>query len=101
MRPERDDTLRAGLLRAALQKLEMRLVAVEYGDAARFQPGEDFRLGFGNSFHRIKEFQMHRRDIGDDRDMRADEFCQRGDFAGVIHARLEHAKVVGLRKIGH
>ena len=39
---------------------------------------------------RAEEFQMHRRDRGDDRDMRAREPRQRLDLAGVVHAHFEH-----------
>ena len=37
-----------------------------------------------------KKFEMHRRDRGDDRDMRADQPRQRLDLAFVVHAHLEH-----------
>ena len=35
--------------------------------------------------------EMHRRDVGHHRDMRAHHVDQRRDLAGVVHADLEHA----------
>ncbi len=68
---ERDDAADARRLRLLLQPRELRIVAVDDRRAARLDALEDFRLGVGDGFDRGEEFQMHRLDGGDDRDMRA------------------------------
>ena len=86
-------------LRRLLQPRELRIVAVDHRRAARLDAGEDFRLGVGDRFERAEEFEMHRLDGGDDRDMRPHQPRQRRDLAGVVHAHLEHgeARVCGQR----
>ena len=44
------------------------------------------------AFDALEEFEMHRLDGGDDRDVRAHHPRQRRDLAGVVHADLEDAE---------
>ena len=59
----------------ASQPRELRIVAVDDRGAARLEPCEDLRLGVGDGLERAEEFQMHRLDRGDDRDMRPHELA--------------------------
>ena len=87
---EGDDALDIGVLRAALEAGELRVVAVDHRRAAAFEPQEDFRLGVGDRLERAEEFQMHRLDGRDDRDLRPYQPRERLDLAGMVHAQLEH-----------
>ena len=94
---ERHDA-RSARRRGGLGELhELAIVAVEHGSAARLEAKEDFRLGVGDFLQRAEIFQMHRRDRRDDRHMRAHQFGQRRDLAGMVHADLEH-RVFGARR---
>ena len=56
---------------ASSRRSKVLVVAIEDGDAALDQAGEDLRLGVGDGVERGEMFEMHRRDARDDRDMRA------------------------------
>ena len=90
MLAERNDAGDAGLLGAALEMGELRDIAIDDRRAARLDAEKDLGLGVGDLGQRAEVFQMHRRDRGDDRDMRADQPRQRLDLAFVIHAHFEH-----------
>ena len=85
-------TSQAARSRRRGEALELRRVAVEDRRAARLDAGEDLRLGVGDRLDRAEMLDMHRRDRGDERDMRAHEADERRDLAGVVHADLEHAE---------
>ena len=87
---ERHDSGDAGLLGAALELRELRIVAIEDGGAAGFEAEKNLRLGVGDLGERTEEFEMHRRDRSDDRDMRTGEPRQRRDLAGVVHSHFQH-----------
>src|SRR3954470_22805479 len=89
MLTERDDAADAGVARALFEARELRIVSIEHGRAAGFDPAEYFRLGVGNAFDRIEEFKMYGLDRGDDRNMRAHHAGERLDFARVVHAHFE------------
>ena len=76
--------------RARCEPRELRIVAVDHRRAARLDAGENLGLGVGDRLDRAEEFQMHRRDRGDDGDMRPHQPRQRLDLAGMVHAHLEH-----------
>ena len=63
----------------------------------RLEPEEDLRLGVGDRLERAEEFEMHRLDRGDDRDLRAHQAGERLDLAGMVHADLEHGVARALR----
>ena len=90
MLAERNNAGDAGLFGAALEMGELRDIAIDDCRAARLDAEKDFRLGVGDLGQRAEVLQMHRRDRGDDRDMRADQPRQRLDLAFVIHAHFEH-----------
>ena len=90
---ERDDARDAGRLGGRGELRKLAVVAIEHGGAARLEPEEDLRLGVGDLFQRAEIFQMHRRDRGDDRHMRAHQLGERRDLAGMVHADLEHARI--------
>ena len=90
MLAERNDAGDAGFFGAALEMGELRDVAIDDRRAARLDAEKDFGLGVGDLCERAQIFQMHRRDRGDDRDMRADEARQRLDLAFVVHAHFQH-----------
>ena len=71
----------AGFLGAALEMGELRDVAVDERGAAGLDAEKDFSLGIGDLGERAEEFQMYRRNRGDDRDMRADQPRQWFDLA--------------------
>ncbi len=79
---------------------ELIVVAVENGDAARHQSGEDFRFRVCNRLDARKEFKMHGRDRGDDGDMRFRYADKRRDFAGMIHADFDDAEIRLARHAG-
>ena len=74
------------------EPLELRRVAIEHGDAAGLEPGEDLGLGVGDSFERAEMLDVHRRDRRHQRDMRPRHGDQRRDLAGVVHADLDHCE---------
>ena len=84
------DDARAGRFGRAREPLILRNVAIDHRRAAGLEAAEDFRLGVGNRLDRAEIFEMHRRDGGDDRDMRLHQPRQRLDLAGMVHAHLEH-----------
>src|SRR3984885_15839656 len=71
--PERDDAGNLRLFRAAHEMGELRVVAVEHGGAAVFQPEKNLRLGVGDFGERPEKLQMHRRYRSDQNNVRA---CQ-------------------------
>ena len=87
---ERDDARDAGGFGGFFQPRILRVVAVEHRGAAGLDAQEDLGLGVGDFFQRAEKLQMHRRDGGDDGDVRAHEFGERRDLAGMVHADLEH-----------
>ncbi len=87
---ERDDAADAGFPGAAREMAELRIVAVEDRGAVAFEAEKDFRLGVGDLGQRAEEFEMHRRDGGDDGDVRARQSRQRLDLAGVVHPHFQH-----------
>ncbi len=68
--------------------------------AAVFDAFEDFGFGIGDGFTRAEEFQMGRRNGGDDRDMGANDADQRADFAEMIHAHFEDRRTGLARQRG-
>ena len=82
------------------EPLEMRVVAIENGRAARQDPLQNFGLGVGDRLDRAKEAEMHRRHRRDDGDVRLDQLRERHELAGMIHAGFEHAEVGGHAHIG-
>ena len=68
---EGDNARNARRLGGVGEPLELRVVAIEHGGAARLDAQEDLGLGVGDFFQRAEIFQMHRLDRGDDRNMRA------------------------------
>jgi hypothetical protein len=80
---------RAGRLDEALEDF---VVAIQYGDAALQQASENLRLRVGDRLERGEMFEMRRRDLGDDRDMRLNQLYERGDLSGMVHAELEDAE---------
>src|SRR5262245_31276007 len=97
MLAEGDDALDICVLRAALELRELRVVAVDHRCAAALKPEEDFRLGVRDRLKRAEEFEMHRLDRGDDRDLRPHQPRERLDLAGMVHAKLEHRIACALR----
>ena len=73
MLAERNNAGDAGLFRPALEMGELRDIAIDDCRAARLDAEKDFRLGVGDLDQRAEILQMHRRDRGDDRDMRTDQ----------------------------
>ena len=55
---------------AAFEMAELRTVAIEHRHAVFLQSEKNLSLGVGDLGERAEKFQMHRRDRGDDRDMR-------------------------------
>ena len=89
---EADDKPRGRGLGAGAQAFEMRIVALEDGDAAGLKTVEDFRLGVGDRIDAGEILDVDSGDRGDDRDMRAHHAAQRRDLVRVIHADLENAE---------
>src|ERR1700691_604897 len=58
--PERDDAGNLRLYRAAHEMYQLRVVAVEHGGAAFFQPEKGLGLGVGGFGERPNALQMHR-----------------------------------------
>ena len=87
---ERDHTRDVRFLGAAFEMRELRDVAIDDGGAVFLQSEKDLGLGVGNFGQGTEKFEMHRRDSGDDRHMRAREAGQRLDLAGVVHAHFQH-----------
>ena len=79
--------------RRPVQPLELRDIGIDHRGAARLDAGEDLRLRVRDGIERAEEFQMHRRDRGDDRHMRTHQRGQRRDLARMVHADLEHAEL--------
>ena len=90
VRAEGDDARNAGGLGGVGELRELPDVAIDDGRAARLEPEKDFGLGLGDLLQRAEEFEMHRRDGGDDRHMRAHHLRERRDLAGMVHADFEH-----------
>src|SRR5262249_17493426 len=78
--------------RALRKSRELRIVAIEHGGAAGFDSEKNFSLGVGNPLDRAEEFEMHRLDRRDDRNMRTYHPGQRLDLASMVHAHFEHRK---------
>ena len=73
---ERDDARDAGGLRArACSRSNCAIVAVEHRRAARLEPAKISALASAIASTDAEEFQMHRLDRGDDRDMRAHQLA--------------------------
>ena len=66
---EGDDAGDAGLLGAALEARELRVVAIDDRGTAGSETEKDLRLGVGDLGERAEEFEVHRRDRGDDGDV--------------------------------
>ena len=82
------------------QAIEIRVVTIENGGTALFDSFENFGFGVRDIFDAGKEFHMrgfYRRDQGD---MRAGKARQGRDFAGMVHAYLEHRKIDVPRQAG-
>jgi hypothetical protein len=94
---KRDDALDTGVARAALEPHELRVIAVDHRRTAALEPEKDFRLGVGDCLERAEEFEVHRLDRGDDRDLRPHQASEWLDLAGMIHAYFEHCVVRALR----
>ena len=95
---EADDAAPRRALRARFaSSAKCVIVAVEDRRAAGLQPLENLGLRLGDGLDAVEEFDMDRRDRGDDRGMRADELGQRRDFAGMVHADLEDG-VIGIAR---
>ncbi len=92
---EADDARHIGLGGASLEPGELRIVAVDHRGAAGNEPEKDLGLGVRDLIDRLEEFEMHRRDGGDDRHVGPHQPGERRDLAGVVHADLENA-VAGL-----
>jgi hypothetical protein len=84
-----EDAGDACLLGAALEVRELRVVAIDHRGAAGFEPEKDLRLGVGDFGQRAEEFEVHRRDRGDDGDVRPRQPRQRFDLAGVVHSHFQ------------
>jgi hypothetical protein len=86
---ERHDTRDAGRLGARLRcaNCGMSRLRRRRRPARRRERSRPWRR---RSCERAEEFEMHRRDRGDHRDMRAHQPRQRLDLAGVIHAHFQH-----------
>jgi len=87
---ERYHALDAGVARTLFEQCELTDVAVDDGGAVRRHAEEYFGLGFGNVGERTEKLEMHRRNRGDDRDMRPNQASERRDFARVIHSHFQH-----------
>jgi len=94
---ERDHARDAGFSGATFQMSELRDVAIDHRRAVPLHTEEDLGLGIGDFAERAEKLQMHRRDGGDDRRMRAREPRQGLDLARVVHAHFQHAIARGLR----
>ena len=64
---------------------------IEDGGAPFPHPGEYLALGVGDRLFGIEEFQVHGLDVGDKGHIGAQQFRQRRQLAGMVHAQLEHA----------
>ena len=95
--PKAHDAIDTGLARAALEAHKLRVVGVENRRAAALEPKKYFCLGIGDRLERAEEFEMHRFDRGNDRDMRTHEPGEWRDLPGVVHADLEHG-IAGARR---
>ena len=92
---EADDVGDLRLAGARLQAFGIGAVGRDQRRAARQQAFEDFRLGVGDGFAIAEEFQMRRRDGGDQRHMRAHEGDQiaqsrRNDSCRFRKCRIRH-----------
>ena len=74
---------------------EVRIVAVQHGDATGFEPEKDFGLGIGDRLDRREKAEMGRLDRGDHRDVRPHQLSENGYLARMVHAQLENA-VLGI-----
>ena len=82
----------------ACQQFDMRVVGRNDRGAAGLKPFENFRLGCSDCGLARKMPDMRGRDRGDHRHVGAHQPGQRGQFACMVHAHLEHAKP---RACGH
>ena len=82
-----------GRARRGIEPLIVRIVGIEDRDAAGHEARKNLGLGVGDGLDRVEEFEMHRRDGGDDRDMRSRQRGQRQNLARVVHADLDDAEV--------
>ena len=90
----------ARLFRPALEMGKLRDIAIDDCGAAGLDAEKDLGFGVGDLRQRAQEFEMHRRDRGDDGDMRANQPRQGLDLAFMIHAHLEHGIARGRRTAG-
>ena len=94
---EGQDEAHASRAGGIAQSLELRVVAIENGDATALQSTENLGLGVGDRLDRSEMFEMDGRDPRDDRDMRLRHCNQRRDLAGMVHADFEHAEARAFR----
>ena len=78
----------------------MRAVMRNDRDATGRQSLKDLTLGVSDRAFVGKEFGMRGRDRGDDRNVRAHQAGQVGEFAGMVHPHLEHARPCVARRAG-
>ena len=95
---ERHDVSRACAARGGGQPIEMVVVPVQHGRAARLETFENLGLGVGDSVEAGEEFGVSRGDCGDQHGMRTGQTGERADLAGMIHPDLEHAVGGALRQ---
>ena len=82
---------RAGPHRRRGESRIMRIVTVQHGDAAGFEPEKDFGLGIGDRLDRGEKAEMGGLDRGDHCDVRPRQPSENGYLAGMVHAQLENA----------
>ena len=81
---------RAGSHRRRRKPCVVLIVAIQYGDPARFESEENFRFGIGDRLDRGKKAEMGGLDGGDHRDVRPHQPSEIRYFAGTVHTQLEY-----------
>ena len=72
---------------------KQRLIAVEHAHAARQHIMHDLQLGLQDALPRAEMLDVHRADVGNQRNVRLCDLRQIFHFAEVVHAHFEHGNL--------